>query len=155
MNKLFLLLLLLFMPAVSGHLEGGVDVQQGNYIIDIGYDIVNLSAERQTVFLIVLHTLNDRDIESSSAWIRLKEKEGVTVFSGRLNPEPTGSYSFTTFFPHRGEYELRARFTTKNETIESFTTLKVAGQQQWLPWGGLLLASIIIFIIALKRRREK
>ncbi|RJQ18193.1 hypothetical protein C4573_00540 [Candidatus Woesearchaeota archaeon] len=145
------------LPMVQGHLEGGTDIQKGDYLIDIGYDTPELTADRATVFLVSLEA-NGSEIETNSAWVRIKEKNGPVVFTAKLLPEPTGAYSFTAILPKKGNYDFTVRFETPEETVEETTDLQVKGSANYretVLWITIAVLLCLLFITLLRKRRGK
>ncbi len=162
---LFFLLVLVSLPIVSSHLEGGIDLEHDGYVIDIGYDTVNISAQHPTVFLLSLATETEEPVETSSAWVRVKNPDGQIMLSMRLFPEPTGSYSFMALFPEEGDYELTLEFADvngTNETVHDNTVLSVRPDasvpsnslKNLFYWGLVILFGLVIFGIVLLEKQK-
>jgi len=163
MNFKFLMILLLLLiatPLALAHLAGGVDATVDNHIVDIGYDAEQLTAGRSTVFLLSLKEAETEEaVTTNNLWIKLQDTDKNTLFSGKIFPEPTGTYGFTILFPEEGRYTLSARFsgaeTFEVEHSEVLTVARDLNHKLGIDWLKWLLLSLLLLIIVLMICRNK
>ncbi|GEM_PF-4902261 len=141
------LLMIVFSSAALAHLEGGQDIPTGNYTVDIGYDAENIVAGKPTVFLISLTEAGEKVVETSSLWVRITNPQQEGVFIAKLYPEPTGAYSFTTYFPQEGDYELAARFTTLTGEVQNKAVLQVGTNGRGTTTTKIVVVAVIVVVL--------
>ncbi len=125
-----LILSLVFIPQQTfAHLAEGIDLHNGDYTIDIGYDPAVIKAQEPIFFLFGLGDNNKSAeiVQTTSAWVRIRNGN-QSVFAATLYPEPTGTYTLVTTFPDQGNYELTVRFKTKEGVVENTTMISVVAQ---------------------------
>jgi len=158
-KSLVIALLLLTSSLALAHLAGGVDATVEGHIVDIGYDTEQLTAGKSTVFLVSLkEAVTEAAVNTDNLWIKLQDEDKKTIFSGKLFPEPTGTYSFTIFFPEGGKHILTIRFDGA-ETVEHSEVLNIEGgtnhqlDRNWF-WG-LFFFILLLLVILIIRRNKK
>ncbi len=124
--NLFILfvLILISLPVVYAHLDGGTDKAVGDYLIDFGFSPKNpRTTDHVTLAFNLLNRTTKKVIEPASVWIRISSSENV-VFAGTFHPE-VEHVAFSYTFPKAGKYEILARFKDEGSTLTE-TTFQLA-----------------------------
>ncbi|HTK04704.1 MAG TPA: hypothetical protein VL500_03910 [Candidatus Eisenbacteria bacterium] len=101
----------------SAHLAGGTDVVKDGYILDLGFDPAPPIAGQLTTFAInMADEKSDRPLEPDAVWVRISQGEAI-AFAGTLRPDH-GNATFQAVMPEAGPYEVTARYSYRNSTIE-------------------------------------
>ena len=144
---------------VQAHLDGGIDVPAGDYIVDVGYDIPELVALRPTVFLISLipNESAQEVVPSQSVWVRITSPQAQQVFLAKLVPEPTGTYSFSTTLPKSGQYTMTVRFDGTEKPVQASIPLTVASVQDpiaVLGWSLAIIFGVVLVLYIFKSKKN-
>ena len=101
----------------------------GEYLIDVGYDVLGALKPDESVRLDFNVFLNETGevISFTDIWVRIAEGN-KTVFAGGIHKARFGSTGMTFTFPEDGEYELNIRFQNESDSIvETTFELSVEG----------------------------
>lgn len=142
------------------------------YLIDIGYDGLDLEAGRTTRFEFQL--LKEDSLKApepfDDVWVRFaKSGGGQVIFTGRIHQEANGLIPAINFvFPEGGPYELAVRFEKGGNTVaEALIPLDVlpgmisvgvsgsGGTLRWLFFGFIIgLAAGTLLVLAIRFFRK-
>ena len=134
------------------------------YVIDVGFDAVDLVAGEPVRFDAVLWSQDRSEMpDFTDVWVRLVPVESGIVFAGNIHRPVFGSTGMTYVFPKGGDYELTVRFQTDGEQIaEASFPLSVgddasntSGSRQDALMGifiGIFIGSITVWFLKRKRK---
>lgn len=156
MRSILLIFLFLALPAFAHETGPSVEVEVGEYLIDIGYSTFAPQADEVVLFDFGL-TREEAAVSFDDVWVRIESEEGV-VFASGIHNAPFGGARMSYRFPEGGTYTVATRFENVDGTLaETSFELEVAPSTLEIPpylfgFAGLILGGVAT-VIFLRRRR--
>lgn len=110
----------LFSPAIPVRAHGvGESLEKvvGEYLVDVGYDVLELRAGEPVRFDFTLWASDEsEEVPFSDVWLRVS-RGNTLVLAGGLHKPRFGKTGITYIFPEEGEYTLFVRFQNGDESL--------------------------------------